>query len=373
MPTGDAPLGGYIVALYNFLLGAIGIIAMMMLVFGGFRYMTSAGNPAAMGDAKDIFYSAVIGLALALISYLIISAINPELLFTQDAKLVPAGSPEYSTNLPPRSCSYNLSGFEPDHCRCIGDVDGEGGDTTCEFNKSDYDDYYDGWCDKVVLNCGSPIIGTDVGCMCGTTEVKDGDVGNYCCAGTNTLYSPDPPPFLNANETCLAACAGHDIDTNTCSGMCKSIFCPTKPKCCIKVDLRVGTSINDVSSKEVKINVGGTVFFDTLTYSYNCSNYITGAVMVDAERSFWSFGQFFEEYGRLFTANNCCKSNGFSHTWECKNNPDEKDPWCNSGQGRFEYKYDNKGTFNPILQLCLEYGGALCGIFEDKTVTVVVE
>ena len=57
MPTGAAPLGGYLIALYNFLLGAVGIIAMMMLIFGGFRYMTSAGNPAAMGDAKDIAYS----------------------------------------------------------------------------------------------------------------------------------------------------------------------------------------------------------------------------------------------------------------------------------------------------------------------------
>lgn len=155
MPSGDAPLGGYLVALYNFLLGAVGIIAMMMLVYGGFRYMTSAGNPTAMGDAKDIVYSAIIGLSLALISYLIISAINPELLFTQDAKLAKVGSPGYSANVPANSCSYNLSGFEPDNCRCIGDDAEEGGgDTTCEVSKSEYN--WTGTCNDLCKNKTAP-------------------------------------------------------------------------------------------------------------------------------------------------------------------------------------------------------------------------
>jgi len=35
-------------------------------------YMTSAGNPAAMGDAKDIVYSVIIGLAQALISGMLV-------------------------------------------------------------------------------------------------------------------------------------------------------------------------------------------------------------------------------------------------------------------------------------------------------------
>lgn len=158
MPTGDAPLGGYIVALYNFLLGAIGIIAMIMLVYGGFRYMTSAGNPTAMGDAKDIFYSAIIGLALALISYLIIGTINPELLFTQDAKLTPAGSPGYSTNLPAcDSCAYKShGGYEESkstgQCRCIGDPDESQApsDTDCEGPIENYSGTCDEFCENSI-------------------------------------------------------------------------------------------------------------------------------------------------------------------------------------------------------------------------------
>jgi len=150
MPTGAAPLGGYLVALYNLLLGAVGIIAMMMLVYGGFLYMTSAGNPTAMGDAKDIVYSAIIGLALALVSYLIISAINPELLFTQDPMLTPAGSPEYSINLPANSCSYNVSGFEPDECHCIGYTELFPARRDCSASKSFYN--WTGTCDDLCKN-----------------------------------------------------------------------------------------------------------------------------------------------------------------------------------------------------------------------------
>lgn len=379
MPTGEAPLGGYIVALYNFLLGAVGIIAMMMLVYGGFRYMTSAGNPAAMGDAKDIVYSAIIGLSLALISYLIISAINPELLFTAEPTLSPVGGPGYSTNIPPASCAYkshegNEESISTNRCRCIGDVDGEGGDTTCEFNKSDYEDYYKDLCDEVVLNCGSPIIATDNGCKCGTITVGLGDVGKYCCAGTSTLYPPDPPPFLNANETCLAACEGHDIDLSTCSGICESIFCATKPKCCIKVDLRVGTSSTDVTYKNVEIDAGGFVFFDALSHSYSCKYPIT-AVAIDAKSNWWAPFQKVSEYEETIGDYPCrC---GIGTKGEC----DLEDEWCNAKPGRFVYKdFGGAGTYYPKLRMCVgaDEGGHVCvdvedgGKADDEAVTIIV-
>lgn len=72
-------LPDYIVAIYNFALMIIGIICFGALLYGGFRYLTSAGKPAAMADAKDQIFSALLGLIILFSSYLILTTINPEL------------------------------------------------------------------------------------------------------------------------------------------------------------------------------------------------------------------------------------------------------------------------------------------------------
>lgn len=65
---------------YYFIVGIAGFAAFIMLVWGGFRWLTSAGNPAAISDAKDRIFSALLGLLIILASYLILKVINPELL-----------------------------------------------------------------------------------------------------------------------------------------------------------------------------------------------------------------------------------------------------------------------------------------------------
>lgn len=70
----------YLNGLYTFLTGVVGIVAMGAIVIGGARYLTSAGNPSAIEDAKHTIYSAIYGLILALASWVIISTINPDIL-----------------------------------------------------------------------------------------------------------------------------------------------------------------------------------------------------------------------------------------------------------------------------------------------------
>jgi len=65
--------------LYYFIVMISGFAAFLMLVWGGFQWMTSAGNPAKIGEAKDRLISAVLGLVLILASWLILNTINPEL------------------------------------------------------------------------------------------------------------------------------------------------------------------------------------------------------------------------------------------------------------------------------------------------------
>ncbi len=64
---------------YYFIIGIAGLSAFVMLVWGGVQYLTSAGNPTAIGDAKDRIKSALLGLLLILTSWLILQVINPDL------------------------------------------------------------------------------------------------------------------------------------------------------------------------------------------------------------------------------------------------------------------------------------------------------
>ena len=70
----------YLQALFPFLLSIAAGLAFVMIVIGGIFYITSAGNPAAISSAKDRIKAALIGLLIAVSSYLIINAINPNLL-----------------------------------------------------------------------------------------------------------------------------------------------------------------------------------------------------------------------------------------------------------------------------------------------------
>ncbi len=76
----NATLTSYLSGLYNFLISIVGVLAMAVIVYGGMRYVVSAGNPAAMEDAKEAIWAAVYGLALALGSWLIINIVNPDML-----------------------------------------------------------------------------------------------------------------------------------------------------------------------------------------------------------------------------------------------------------------------------------------------------
>ena len=71
----------YVKYLFNFSLGAAGLVIFIVLIYAGFRRLTSAGNPAAQKEAKDRISAAILGLIVLLFSYLILTTINPELVF----------------------------------------------------------------------------------------------------------------------------------------------------------------------------------------------------------------------------------------------------------------------------------------------------
>ena len=68
-----------VVWLYYFIVGISGFSAFFMFVLGGFKWSSSAGDPGAIGEAKDMISSATIGVLIILSAYLILQTINPEL------------------------------------------------------------------------------------------------------------------------------------------------------------------------------------------------------------------------------------------------------------------------------------------------------
>lgn len=70
----------YIGRIYNFAIGIVGLIAAVMMIIGGFQYLTSAGDAGKIGAAKKRITDAIIGLVLMLGSYALLNTINPALL-----------------------------------------------------------------------------------------------------------------------------------------------------------------------------------------------------------------------------------------------------------------------------------------------------
>lgn len=69
----------YIAAVYGWTMGIVGILATVMIVWGGVIYLTAGGTPERISTAKDYITSALAGLLLAFGSYLLLYTINPDL------------------------------------------------------------------------------------------------------------------------------------------------------------------------------------------------------------------------------------------------------------------------------------------------------
>ncbi len=65
-------------------LGIVGILGVAIIAYAGFEYLTSGGNPGRISEAKDRVRSAIIGIVLLLLSWIIIGTINPDLLNLRD-------------------------------------------------------------------------------------------------------------------------------------------------------------------------------------------------------------------------------------------------------------------------------------------------
>ena len=60
----------------SYALGFAGVVLFVLLIVGGFKFITSGGDPKAVEGAKKTLTSALAGLIIILISYLILVLIK---------------------------------------------------------------------------------------------------------------------------------------------------------------------------------------------------------------------------------------------------------------------------------------------------------
>ena len=173
---GPLSLSQYIVGLYNFLLSIVGIVAVMMLIIGGMKYIAAAGNASVIADAKDTISNAIFGLLLALLSWVIVSTINPDVLYIKN----PASSltDAYESNL--GACGIYVDPV----CTCKDEATPAAVDqATCEAACAD--------------NCGTT---ESLSCIYGGTSEKT--VKGRCTCVDKVKVISLAPAGTSCNEIC---------------------------------------------------------------------------------------------------------------------------------------------------------------------------
>jgi len=85
--TEAANLAEYIAAVFRYALSIGGILATVMVVYGGAKWLLAAGDSGKISEAKSTITNAVLGLILLLGSYTILVTVNPEITRLRALKL----------------------------------------------------------------------------------------------------------------------------------------------------------------------------------------------------------------------------------------------------------------------------------------------
>lgn len=146
----------FIIGLYTYFAGVAGILATVMVMYGGAKYVVSFGSPQRVSDAKDTIFAAISGLVLILGSYILLNFINPNLTELKMPNIPKPEKIEQHYAICDSSATPEVSGKTS--CGAIGYYTDQ--DTKCMYDtclqplKSDeYDPYFDG---PYVCAQGSP-------------------------------------------------------------------------------------------------------------------------------------------------------------------------------------------------------------------------
>jgi hypothetical protein len=94
--TTKTALPDYLRYVFTFAIIISGLVAFGAMIYGGFLYLTSAGDPSKLSNAKDQVIASFLGLIIILSSFLILNTINPQLVLPTEPLLEPASAGIYA-------------------------------------------------------------------------------------------------------------------------------------------------------------------------------------------------------------------------------------------------------------------------------------
>lgn len=239
----------YLESVYDFAIGIAGGIAGVMLMIGGFQYLTAGGAADRVSAAKKRISDALVGLALVLGAFLLLNTISPDLVkmyqfrvpmiqkkvFSQCAPFEPdvvCGKPFGLIGDPPKpgkgddclgkSCSRELAGMTDEWLSCQNS-----GKTHKEKPKTPVAPYWCELCGKTGDACGASGMKECCSTICSDKECSTGKVsadcennnecesglcqtrlGNSCSAGHNTNPC-DNDSECRDNHVCIEVSGWH--------------------------------------------------------------------------------------------------------------------------------------------------------------------
>lgn len=72
---GEGSIRALVLRIVNFFLGFLGILAVIMVIYGGVTYVTAAGADEAIGNAKKIILYSLVGIIIILLSFAIVNTV----------------------------------------------------------------------------------------------------------------------------------------------------------------------------------------------------------------------------------------------------------------------------------------------------------
>lgn len=179
-------IGEYIQAIYNYAIGIVGILAAVVLMFGGVIWLTAGGSPERVKEAKAWIGASISGLILVLCSYMILNTINPDLVSFKE--IAPEIVPKSKLKLEDITCEYYT---DEQNCKYSAGCKWEDG--------------------KCILDTGYA--------KCGLTEEEK--VGPFrCCEKKLTADTYEYKyALIPLNQSCVDVCEGGGwvkVDNNKC-------------------------------------------------------------------------------------------------------------------------------------------------------------
>ncbi len=185
-------IGKYIQSIYKYAIGIVGILATVVMMFGGVIWITAGGNAERVGNAKSWIGAALTGLVLALTSYLILTTINPDLV---NFKPIVVREPPVSEIKRESGADFNQDCDDETPCKsyfscvdgkCISDCGNRPNYTPCITDKIPEGYCFTRFCYECrKINTSCEGTGTEGGCCSGLECINNQCVDPYSTCETD--------------------------------------------------------------------------------------------------------------------------------------------------------------------------------------------